>query len=551
MAEIPGANAPSYWFRAFSRSSNTNIAAAKQSLEQCSSPTTSIASSSSTLRNPIPTTVPPINARPDQLHRLNPRHTFHHHRSPTPTASRTSQSQTNSPAESPSRGLHQKSASATLRSVSSFLSLKGAKVGNGSNASTGKAAAAADPFSHGIRGGLGHPTSPVEAVFSDPEPVQEPRTRPPAPLAMLPLTEIDYGSDSDGYTGHRIRDSARWERSGGTGGGGARGEGTWHNPSLMQTVEMLGAVMVRKGPGKPLSVNYDSCVLTLIEGFYRLTRRLRDTEEKLAELKDLRERELDQFRGMSEEWMETTEAYKAEIKRLELALAKESKDGVASVALVRHGSLVDRAGSKRFQARVRHINKPSEQQPPANPERDRQSSSSPEPPDLTEATSSYRTLSAIPRILDSTNDITKAKRILPRLKIKREHRSFQELSHNLGLSETQRRRCYSFEKGEEVLTVTSPVTPVFSTSTAARSQEVRAKGETPRRPQSGAQRFLFGLTDAPTGSDEEEGGLYMRPRHRQASLKSSASAETVRWTGEAKGNGHAGSAERGTADGAG
>jgi hypothetical protein len=60
---------------------------------------------------------------------------------------------------------------------------------------------------------------------------------------------------------------------------------------------------------------------------------------------------------MTEEWMETGEAYKAEIKRLELALAQESKDGVASVALARHGSLVDRAGSKRFQARLKRINK--------------------------------------------------------------------------------------------------------------------------------------------------------------------------------------------------
>jgi hypothetical protein len=108
--------------------------------------------------------------------------------------------------------------------------------------------------------------------------------------------------------------------------------------------------------GTPLTPHsYNSCVLSLIEGFYRLTRKLRDTEEQLAELKDLRERELEQFRGMTEEWMETREAYKAEIKRLELTLAEESKDGVASVALARHGSLVNRAGSKRFQDRLKRM----------------------------------------------------------------------------------------------------------------------------------------------------------------------------------------------------
>ena len=97
-------------------------------------------------------------------------------------------------------------------------------------------------------------------------------------------------------------------------------------------------------------------MLSLIEGFYKVSRKLRDAEEQLAELKDLRERELDQFRSMTEEWMETGEAYKAEVKRLELALAKESKDGVASVALARHGSLVDRVGSKRFHARLKRLN---------------------------------------------------------------------------------------------------------------------------------------------------------------------------------------------------
>ena len=100
---------------------------------------------------------------------------------------------------------------------------------------------------------------------------------------------------------------------------------------------------------------YNSCVLALIEGFYRLTRKMKEAEDQLAELKDLRERELEQFRGMTEEWMEAGEAYRAEIKRLELALAKESKDGMVSVALARHGSLVDRAGSKRFQAKLKRL----------------------------------------------------------------------------------------------------------------------------------------------------------------------------------------------------
>lgn len=78
-------------------------------------------------------------------------------------------------------------------------------------------------------------------------------------------------------------------------------------------------------------------------------------EQELAELKNLREKELEQFRGISEEWIQREDGYKAEIKRLEVVLAKESKDGLASVTLARQDTLIDRSGSKRFQARLKRM----------------------------------------------------------------------------------------------------------------------------------------------------------------------------------------------------
>jgi hypothetical protein len=114
-----------------------------------------------------------------------------------------------------------------------------------------------------------------------------------------------------------------------------------------------------------VSERYNSYVLGLIEGFARLTQQLRITERELAELKHLREKELEQFQGISEEWIQREDGYKSEIKRLEVVLARESKDGVASVALARHGSLVDRSGTKRFRER---LNRMSNSQDNANEE---------------------------------------------------------------------------------------------------------------------------------------------------------------------------------------
>jgi len=86
-----------------------------------------------------------------------------------------------------------------------------------------------------------------------------------------------------------------------------------------------------------------------------MTRQIRKAEAELKELKSLREKELEEFRGISEEWIKREKDYRAEIKRLELILAKESNDGVASVALARHGSLVNRSDSRRFQAQVKRV----------------------------------------------------------------------------------------------------------------------------------------------------------------------------------------------------
>jgi hypothetical protein len=131
---------------------------------------------------------------------------------------------------------------------------------------------------------------------------------------------------------------------------------TWHNPSLLQMIESLQAAMMSKRDAlAPIPVKYNSYVLAMIEGFAMLEQRLQAKESELADLKQLREKELEGFRGMSEEWIQREKDYKAEIKRLELVLAKESKGGVATVALARSDTLVDRSVTKKFQARLQRM----------------------------------------------------------------------------------------------------------------------------------------------------------------------------------------------------
>ncbi|KAK1756902.1 hypothetical protein QBC47DRAFT_400532 [Echria macrotheca] len=137
----------------------------------------------------------------------------------------------------------------------------------------------------------------------------------------------------------------------------------WHNPSLMQMVETLQAeLMSKNNPLTPIPVVYNSYVLHLIEGFAKLYREEGKLRAELSELKGLREKELEEFRGLSEEWIQREKDYKAEVKRLELILARESKDGVASVALARHDSLVDRSESRKFEARLKRVSNSQDQE---------------------------------------------------------------------------------------------------------------------------------------------------------------------------------------------
>ncbi|KAK2072541.1 hypothetical protein P8C59_006889 [Phyllachora maydis] len=121
-------------------------------------------------------------------------------------------------------------------------------------------------------------------------------------------------------------------------------------------VETLQVAMISKRDAlAPLPVMYNSYILALVEGFAKLHEKLEACEMDLKELKFQREKDLEQFGAMSEEWMQRDDSYKKEIKRLELLLAKESKDGMASVVLARSDTLVDRSGSTHFQSRLKRL----------------------------------------------------------------------------------------------------------------------------------------------------------------------------------------------------
>ncbi|EEY23217.1 conserved hypothetical protein [Verticillium alfalfae VaMs.102] len=131
----------------------------------------------------------------------------------------------------------------------------------------------------------------------------------------------------------------------------------WHHPTLDQTVDILYTLMMTKSVSTPLPVEFDPHIRHLLEGFSGLQTSLHETQQLLAEETETKRRSLDEFTTMSIDWGKKESDYKAEIRRLELLLARAAPEGVAAVVLARSGSVVDRslAESRRFKARIRDL----------------------------------------------------------------------------------------------------------------------------------------------------------------------------------------------------
>lgn len=131
---------------------------------------------------------------------------------------------------------------------------------------------------------------------------------------------------------------------------------TWQSPSLDMVVEALQvAMMTKRDALVPLPVHYNAHVLALIEGYAKLRRRVTEAREEAADLRRLMGGEREEYRAVAGEWSAREEAYRAEVRRLELIIARTSRDGMETVVLARSGSLVDRGARKEFQERLKRL----------------------------------------------------------------------------------------------------------------------------------------------------------------------------------------------------
>ncbi|OBR03826.1 hypothetical protein CH63R_12953 [Colletotrichum higginsianum IMI 349063] len=124
--------------------------------------------------------------------------------------------------------------------------------------------------------------------------------------------------------------------------------------SLDQMVDALHYIMMTKSVLDPVPREYNSYILHLLEGYWSVQVQLKKTEQTLKEELETSQRSIDEFTKMSDEWQEKEAAFRAEIKRMELVLAKVAPEGVGAVVLARSESVVDRSAtsSRMFKAKI-------------------------------------------------------------------------------------------------------------------------------------------------------------------------------------------------------
>lgn len=117
-------------------------------------------------------------------------------------------------------------------------------------------------------------------------------------------------------------------------------EDTFPNPGAEQLVDTILCHLMSQ-PYDALDVRFNGSLLQIFEAYRDLLDQRDRLEKSLAEEVAIRQAERSAVQDLECKWEEEIQTYKAEVKRLEIVIAK-GKRGVAEVALVRQDSLIRR-----------------------------------------------------------------------------------------------------------------------------------------------------------------------------------------------------------------
>ncbi|KAH8658861.1 hypothetical protein BGZ60DRAFT_434341 [Tricladium varicosporioides] len=121
-------------------------------------------------------------------------------------------------------------------------------------------------------------------------------------------------------------------------------ENVYHRPSGDQMAETLKVIMMNSSLIDPLPIEYNACILHVLETYQNLRLEVNASQNIIDELKESHTKDIKEFEELAINWEKKEQDYKTEIRKLEVLLAK-TEGGMETVSMARSRSLVH--GSQR------------------------------------------------------------------------------------------------------------------------------------------------------------------------------------------------------------
>jgi hypothetical protein len=124
----------------------------------------------------------------------------------------------------------------------------------------------------------------------------------------------------------------------------------YHKPSSDEMAEMLKVVMMSQSSMDPVPIQYNSCILHVLEAYNDLRVQMLTKDEALKILKQNHARDIKDFEELANSWQMKEKDYQVEVKRLEVLLSK-TEGGMEMVSLARSNSSIH--GSQKAAETIR------------------------------------------------------------------------------------------------------------------------------------------------------------------------------------------------------
>lgn len=121
--------------------------------------------------------------------------------------------------------------------------------------------------------------------------------------------------------------------------------------------EALQVIIMTNGVLGPIPVQYNTYILHLMEAFHDMQGKIDAANTARIEMYDTCNQVSQDFKTITDEWVKREAQYKAEVKRLEVIIARTSRDGLETVALARTNSVMHRGepDPRQFVARLQEL----------------------------------------------------------------------------------------------------------------------------------------------------------------------------------------------------